>query len=68
MIRLPRGFANNGINSVVVRLDADDTYTMLFNKRTAMGANVQSIATHTGVYADQLRSLFTAETGLDTSL
>jgi hypothetical protein len=67
IMRLPRG-ALGGINSVVVRLDASDTYTVMFNKRTQMGAAIRCIASHSGVYADQLRALFTAETGLYTSL
>lgn len=64
--RLPRGLAKAGINSVVVRLDPSDTYTVMFNKRR--GVDLKHVAAHTFVYADQLQALFTAETGLDTHL
>lgn len=64
--RLPRGLARNGINSVVVQLDASDTYTVMFNKRR--GLELRHIAAHTMVYADQLQTIFKAETGLDTRL
>jgi hypothetical protein len=59
---------NRKINSVVVRLDGDDTYTMLFNKKTNMGIDIKPIASATGVYADQLQNVFTDKTGLYTSL
>jgi hypothetical protein len=59
---------NRKINSVVIRLDADDTYTMLFNKKTNMGIDIKLIASAVGVYADQLQSVFTEKTGLYTSL
>ena len=56
------------INSVVVRLDANDTYTVMFNKRTNMGVNIKSVSSATMVYADKLREVFTEHTGLYTSL
>jgi hypothetical protein len=59
---------NRKINSVVVRLDENDTYTMLFNKKTNMGIDIKNVASATGVYADQLQSIFTEKTGLYTSL
>lgn len=58
------------VNRVRVTLDADDTYTVKFSREL----NVKGVPTATlvsefaGVYADQLRSLFTQETGLDTPL
>ena len=54
------------INSVVVRLDANDTYTLLFNRRK--GVDVIPVDSATGIYADQLRGVFTDATGLATSL
>jgi hypothetical protein len=59
---------NRKINSVVIRLDASDTYTVMFNKRTNMGVNVKSVSSATGVYADKLRAVFEEHTGLFTSL
>jgi hypothetical protein len=56
------------INSVVIRLDANDTYTVMFNKKTNYGIDIKLVASATGVYADQLQSVFTENTGLYTSL
>ena len=56
------------INSVVIRLDPNDTYTLLFNKKTNMGVDIKNVAKATGVYADRLQSIFTENTGLYTSL
>lgn len=56
------------INSVVIRLDASDTYTVLFNKKTNMGVDIKSVSSATMVYADQLRRVFEEHTGLATSL
>ena len=65
--RLPRtrGFVRKGINSVKITLDPSDTYTMEFDK---IGTNVKTIAKIPGVYADDLRRIFTEQTGLETSL
>jgi hypothetical protein len=54
------------INSVVVRLDANDTYTLLFNRRK--GVDITLVDSANGIYADQLRGVFTDATGLVTSL
>jgi hypothetical protein len=59
---------NRKINSVVVRLDATDTYTVMFNKRTNMGVNIKQVSSDTMVYADKLRAVFEKHTGLYTSL
>lgn len=67
IFRLPRG-ARGGVNSVVVRLNLNDTYTVLFNRRTNMGVNVSLISSASNIYADQLRAVFTEHTGLHTSL
>jgi hypothetical protein len=67
VFRLPRG-ARGGVNSVVVRLEANDTYTVLFNRRTQMGAVVRGVSSATMVYADRLQATFTEHTGLYTSL
>jgi hypothetical protein len=63
--KLPSYFAKNGINSVRITLDADDTYTVEFSK--LRGLNITPISKHSGIYWDGLASLFTAETGLITT-
>ena len=61
--RIPRA---NGISQVRVTLTAGDDYTMQFiGKRGDQLAVLKEI---TGVYCDQLQSIFTAETGLYTRL
>ena len=60
---LPRGFAKNGINLVKVTLTEWDTYTVEFMKYRNL--EVKTIATEDMVYADQLRAIFTKNTGLD---
>lgn len=64
--KLPANFAREGINLVRITLDPSDTYTMEFFK--IRGTNVETIATRDNVYSDNLRDVFTSETGLDTSL
>lgn len=63
--RLPRK-ALSGINCVTVRLDPNDTYTVIFLSIT--GLKVREVAEVDGVYWDQLRRVFTDRTGLETSL
>lgn len=66
--------AANKIVGVKVKLEQTDTYSVEFFKkaprdpvfRTSFGVTVAS--TRTNVYADNLRDVFTAETGLMTSL
>ena len=64
--RLPANFANHGINHVRVVLESNDTYYVRFGK--VRGLDFNTIKECDGVYADGLRSLFTAVTGLETSL
>jgi hypothetical protein len=64
--KLPSNFAKHGINLVRITLDPSDTYTMTFYKMH--GTDVREIEEISGVYADQLRDIFTDVTGLDTSL
>lgn len=67
--RLPARFAKDGINSVRVVLDADDTYTVSFHKiGRAPRFEVTLVSELSGVYADMLRDIFTKATGLETSL
>ena len=57
-----RDFVRDGINCVRVILEASDTYTVEFYKSSKL------ISTHADVYAENLRDVFTATTGLYTSL
>jgi hypothetical protein len=63
---LPSNFANRGINYVKITLGADDLYEITFGK--IRGTKYTKLAEIAGVYADQLRGIFTRETGLETSL
>ena len=63
-----KGFAKDGINELHVILDASDTYTVrAFRVRRSKGIpNATLISEHSGVYNDNLQSVFTGLTGLDT--
>ncbi len=62
--KLPARFAKSGIVAVRIKLEASDTYTMTFYA----GRSSRVVAEVERVYADQLRAIFTAHTGLHTSL
>lgn len=64
-MKLGKG-ALDGITHLTVTLDADDTYTVLFQK--VRGYEVTKITEHVGVYADMLTEIFYNATGFDTSL
>lgn len=66
--RLPGGggFCKAGINFVKVQLNAEDTYDVTFVR--LRGVKYTIVAERKSIYADQLREVFTRETGLDTSL
>ena len=64
---LPR-FAGVKVNKIGITLDADDTYTVNFYRLTKRGINCETLATVAGVYGDNLREVFTAKTGLLTTL
>lgn len=66
--RLPARFAAKGINKVAVTLTPADLYRVDFYKLERHGVVMRSIASIDGVFVDQLRRVFTAETGLDCSL
>lgn len=66
---LPSGFAKDGINMIKITLDWTDTYiveagTITF-RPTPKYELIQKLDM---VYAEDLRSIFTRLTGLDTSL
>jgi hypothetical protein len=62
--KLPRNASR--CNWVRITLDAADTYTVQFGR--ARGLSLVIDKTRELVHADQLREVFTAHTGLDTSL
>jgi hypothetical protein len=64
---LPRA-AKNGVNRFWVRLDADDTYTVEGGKWNAKRLEVVRVKRAEGIYASNLRDVFTVITGLETSL
>jgi hypothetical protein len=61
----PITFNRNGITSVVIHLDFDDTYTLFFYKRIDSDTPFRKVK---NVYCDQLEDVFERETGLLTSL
>lgn len=65
---LPRGFATNGATKVRIALDASDTYTVEFFKWSARRFECIAVGKTEGVYAEDLRIIFTRETGLDCTL
>lgn len=66
-LKIARGLrAKDRATHVIIRLEADDRYTLEVHRITrALGALT---AYHEGVYADQLRPLIEADTGLRLSL
>lgn len=72
--KLPSRFAKNGINYVKITLTPLDLYDIEFGKLTggswspAASLGYKVVKTKRGVYNDMLRSVFTSETGLNTSL
>ena len=56
------------ISKVQVKLAGDDSYTMAFYHWNARKLALVPVAIRNGVSCDALRSIFTAETGLHTSL
>jgi len=73
---LPTGFSqkdgkSTGINKVIIRLNASDTYDVEFGAARmsrAKGPTYKVIAKADDIYADSLQEVFTRYTGLDTSL
>lgn len=63
--KLPR-FTGLKINNVRIILNGNDTYDVEFGK--VGRANYQQIKTINDVYAEDLQSIFTNTTGLDTRL
>ena len=67
--RLPSRLTPRRIRGVRIRLDASDTYTVTFLRMgTKPDFTPAIVAECSDVYAENLREVFTRETGLDTSL
>ena len=58
--------ARSGANGCKITLNAWDTYTVKFFK--VRGTDCAQVKEYTLVYCDQLQKIFTAQTGLQTSL
>lgn len=59
---------SNGINRVSITLDCNDTYRVTFNKWNARKLQNLIVYSVGDVYADQLQTVFTNQTGLLTRL
>ncbi len=70
MFQLPARFAKSGINIIRITLDWTDTYDVEAMKITKgmKGVKVETIEKRSLVYNEDLQSVFTAMTGLDTHL
>jgi hypothetical protein len=68
--KLPARFAKDGINFVQITLTTSDLYDMRFGKMAGPSKcfEVSEKASFTGVYFDQLQSVFTLATGLHTRI
>lgn len=68
--RLPARFAKAGINRVTITLDPSDTYIVEGVKITRRNGDWKSkpVEKRELVYAEDLQTVFTAMTGLDTHL
>ena len=65
--RLPGGggFCKNGVNFVRIILNAEDTYDIEFVKLRGVKFYVK--AERKSIYAEDLRQVFTRETGIETN-
>ena len=61
---------SNNVRKVSIVLGASDTYSVAFFSCRKVGGlpEFKTLSVHTSVYADQLQSVFTSVTGLDTHL
>lgn len=65
--RIGRG-ARDRINSVRVVLTSSDLYSVAFYRIGRRGLDVTEVGSADAVFAEDLRSVFTAHTGLDCTL
>jgi hypothetical protein len=66
--KLPAGLAVDGINYVKIDLSPSDLYRVEVYRLKGTTLEPRGKRSASGVYADQLRSVFTDLTGLETSL
>lgn len=66
LFTLPSRVAKNGINTVRIILDPNDTYTVKFMR--LWGNKIKEVSSCSDVYCDGLAPLFESETGLYTRL
>jgi hypothetical protein len=64
--KLPSRFARGGTNFVRVTLEPSDLYKMEFF--IYRGLDLKIVESMSGVYCDQLQTMFTEATGLDVAL
>ncbi len=64
--KLPANFAAKKITAVRITLGPMDTYKVEFLH--GRGLKLTSVSEHGNVYAEDLRRLFTSETGLDLAV
>ena len=64
--RIPSKNTKNNIGGIIIKLEADDTYTMTF--LAMRGFEVVKVHISKDVYADMLEEIFTMHTGLLTYL
>ncbi|RVH56252.1 hypothetical protein CN213_16015 [Sinorhizobium meliloti] len=65
---LPRGLARNKATKVRVTLTVHDTYSVEFFQWNARRLEMKPLGAVADVYAEDLRRVFTSETGLDCTL
>lgn len=61
-----RDFVKDGINRVTITLEPSDTYKMVFSNYRPRKMVIDEVTSRNNVYCDQLQSIFTDVTGLDT--
>jgi len=62
------GRNDKGVTHVRIVLDSSDTYAVTFYKYNRRTLKLTTLGEESGVYVDSLRRVFTAHTGLLTSL
>ncbi|MGZ2374934.1 hypothetical protein ACVI3U_002837 [Sinorhizobium medicae] len=65
---MPRGYARNKATKGLITLTVADTYTVEFFQWNARRLEMKPLGTVADVYAEDLRRVFTSETGLDCTL
>lgn len=66
-LSIPARMAKNGITGMSITLTADDLYEVEFFKNNWKKRTKSTVSAHSGIGCEQLRELFTRETGLHAS-